>query len=273
LNVRRVLLFVLAFVLLLVGSFLLVGGALQAVTFGSDDRAVGQVQSLHSDGRALVIDPAGLDARAAAGSRTLHVIVSEPDGAPPLFVGVAAQSDASRYLSGASYGVVGHLRVRGGKATVAEVTGPLTPAVPTSESFWQQSAQGSTNENVDLSVSSQAVSIVVMKADAASNVTVSVQVDLSADDAFVLGIVFAVAGAILLALGILTLVLIRRRPRGEIVIAPLAGDVPPTLAPPANVVLTSAPESASAGAQAGAPAPEPPPEASPPEPPVVAPPQ
>ncbi len=260
--VRRVLLFVLAVVLLLVGSFLLVGGALQAVTFGSDDRAIGQVQSLHSSGRALVIDPGGLDARAAAGSRTVHVIVTAPAGAPPLFVGVAAQADASRYLSGTSYGLVGSLRVRGGKATVTEVTGPLTPTAPASESFWQQSAQGTTNETVDWPVSGQAVSVVVMKADAAANVSVSVQVDLSADDAFVIGIVFAVVGVLFLGLGILTLVLIRRRgPRGEIVIAPHAGDVPPTLAPPADV------------AEAGAPTPEPPTEDPPSEPPAVAPPQ
>lgn len=233
---RRVLLFVLAVGLLLVGAFLLVGGALQAITFGTDDRAVGQVQPLHSDGRALVIDPAGLDAFAAAGSRTVHVIVSAPDGAPPLFVGVAPEVDASKYLSGSSYGLVNDLRVRGATASVTEVTGPLTPSSPASQTFWQQTAQGTTNESVAWQVSSQETSVVVMKVDAAENVSVSVQVDLTANDAFVLAIVSAVVGLLLLVLGVVILVLTRRRgPRGEIVIEPHADDVPPTLAPPTEV--------------------------------------
>jgi hypothetical protein len=169
--VRRWLKLTLGIPMVLLGFFVVIGGAAAMVIFGPDGTF--ELRSgLDSSGHAIVFDALSLrglrDSGAFRADVTIDVTLDEGD---PAFVGIAPRSDAAAYLADAAVDRVVQLRPIGGLAT-ERVEGPPTvkdPAAPDSRTFWEASAEGDP-ARLTWTASSGDWSIVVMRADATQGI-------------------------------------------------------------------------------------------------------
>lgn len=214
---KRVVLFVLGGVLLVIGALAAIaGGALMAL-FGSNDTLSSGVQQVSTPTRALV-SPAD-SIQGASGAQTVlgHVrlrITATPSGAGHrLFLGIGPASAVDRYLSGASYDVATSVSVAPFHLTLARHGGTATPPPPGSQSFWVAKANG-THPTLTWTVASGSYRVVAMNADAAAPVAFSGELDLTIPHLFGFGIGLLIGGIVLILVGIALIVLgARARPR------------------------------------------------------------
>jgi hypothetical protein len=216
---KRVVLFVLGGVLLVIGALVAIaGGALMAL-FGSNNTLSSGVQHVSTPTRALV-SPAG-SIQGASGAQTTFGnvrlrITATPTGAgQQLFLGIGPASAVDRYLSGASYDVATDVSVEPFRLTLARHPGTATPPPPGSQSFWVAKASGS-HPTLTWTVTSGSYRLVAMNTDAAAPVAFAGGLNLTIPHLFAIGIGLLIGGIVLILIAIVLIVLgARARPRSE----------------------------------------------------------
>ena len=226
---RRVVLFVLGGVLLVIGALAAIaGGALMAL-FGSNDTLSSGVQQVSTPTRALV-SPAGLiqgasGAQTVVGSVRLRITATPTGAGHLLFLGIGPASAVDRYLSGVSHDVATDVSVTPFHLTLARHGGTATPPPPGSQSFWVAKASGN-HPTLTWTVTSGSYRVVVMNTDAAAPVAFAGGLDLTIPHSFAIGIGLLIGGIVLIVIAIVLIVLgarARPRPQSRPVPDPAAG--------------------------------------------------
>ena len=216
---RRVVLFVLGGVLLVVGALAAIGGGALMVLFGSDNTLDSGVQQVSTPTRALV-SPAGSiqgasGAQTVVGSVRLRITATPSGTGQHLFLGIGPASAVNKYLRGASYDVATDVSVTPFHLTLARHRGTATPPPPGSQSFWVARASGA-HPTLTWTVTSGSYRVVVMNADAAAPVAFAGGLALTIPHSFGIGIGLLIGGIVLILIAITLIVLgARARPRPQ----------------------------------------------------------
>ncbi len=136
---------------------------------------------------------------------TVRLQGASVDPAHEIFIGIAPELDARRYLAGVEHDEVIDLNF-GGSLDDATVDyrrrpGSNTPSPPAEQSFWAASVSGAGSQTLDWDLEDGRWTIVVMNADAAPDV--EVDMTLGAKVPFILGLAIGLlaGGALLLLAG------------------------------------------------------------------------
>jgi hypothetical protein len=216
---RRVVLFVIGGVLLVIGVLAAIsGGALMAL-FGSNDTLSSGVQQVSTPTRALVSPASWIQgasgAQTVVGSVRLRVTVTPSGAGHHLFLGIGPASAVDRYLSGVSHDVATDVSVTPFHLTLARHSGTATPPPPGSQSFWVARASG-THPTLTWTVTSGSYRVVAMNTDAAAPVAFAGGLALTVPHSFGIGIGLLIGGIVLILIAIALIVLgVRARPRPQ----------------------------------------------------------
>jgi hypothetical protein len=210
----------LALTILAGGGFLLWANQTQR---DADGYFTSPTERFQTDTRALVSE--GFDVTAEASGKdlpdflreggrlgTVRVRATAAGGrVQPVFVGIGPDDDVRAYLEGVAYDEVTDVELNPFRPTYKRVEGTGEPGPPTDQRFWAASASGSGTQAIEWPVEEGSWAIVVMNADGSANV--SVDLELGAKVTFVLWLAIGllVAGALLLAAGVLMIVYALRR--------------------------------------------------------------
>jgi hypothetical protein len=216
---RRVVLFVLGGVLLVIGALAAIaGGALMAL-FGSNNTLSSGVQHVSTPTRALVSLADSIEgasgAQTVVGNVRLRITATPARAGQQLFVGIGPASAVDRYLSGVSHDVATDVSVTPFHLTLARHGGTATPRPPGSQSFWVAKASGN-HPALTWTVTSGSYQVVVMNANASPPVAFAGALDLTIPHSFAIGIGLLIGGIVLILIAIALIVLgARARPRPQ----------------------------------------------------------
>jgi hypothetical protein len=129
-----------------------------------------------------------------------------------VFAGVARSRDAAAYLAGAGYSTVVDPSGPGGEPTYRQHPGGLPAQPPTSARIWAASTTGTGRQTFTWPVREGDWTLVVMNADGSRGVAADVAVGATVPAATGIVVGLLVAGALLLVLSVVVLVLALRRP-------------------------------------------------------------
>jgi len=213
---RRVVLFVLGGVLLVIGVLAAIaGGALMAL-FGSNNTLSSGMQHVSTPTRALVSPADSIQgatgAQTAFGNVRFRITATPTGAGHNLFLGIGPASAVDRYLSGVSYDVATNVSVAPFHLTLARHGGTAIPPPPESQSFWVAKASGN-HPTLTWIVTSGSYRVVAMNTDAAAPVAFAGGLDLSIPHLFAIGIGLLIGGIVLILIAIALIVLgARTRP-------------------------------------------------------------
>lgn len=213
---RRVVLFVVGGVLLVIGLLAAIsGGALMAL-FGSNDTLDSGVQHISTPTRALVSPASSIHntsgLQTVFGSVRLRINATPSGAGQHLFLGVGPASAVDRYLSGVSHDVATDVSVRPFHLTLDRHGGTATPPAPGTQSFWVAQASGS-HPTLTWTVTNGSYRVVAMNTDAAVPVAFVGSFHLTIPHLFAAGIGLLVGGIVLILIAIILIVLgARTRP-------------------------------------------------------------
>ena len=216
---RRVVLFVVGGVLLVIGALAAIaGGALMAL-FGSHNTLSSGVQRVSTPTRALVSPADSIEGASGAQTVVGNVrvrLTATPAGAGQrLFLGIGPQSAVDRYLRGVSYDVATDVSVDPFHLTLARHPGTATPPPPGSQSFWVARASG-THPTLTWTVTNGSYRVVAMNTGSAAPVAFAGALDLTIPHSFAIGIGLLIGGIVLILIAIALIVLgARARPRPQ----------------------------------------------------------
>ncbi len=242
----RVVGIVLGSLVLLTGLGLVLGGggALIAERILADDEGFISLRSAPVDQDAYaVIVPARIEGGSWFWRRNAVTLRGDGEGrgaeAKPLFLGLAERIDTDRYLAGVQRAEVRDLRFPEGdvpltrrpQVRVDVFPGSASPATPTMQSFWLQSAAGSRTQSLQWRIESGDYCLVLMNADGSRGIAATASIGLRAPIAIRVAGVALGLGVVILALGVTVVVLSargsRRGPEGD---APGEAEQPGTAA-------------------------------------------
>src|SRR5580704_2570949 len=207
---RRVVLFVLGGVLLVIGALAAIaGGALMAL-FGSNNTLSSGVQQVSTPTRALVSPADSIQgasgAQTVVGNVRLRITTTPAGTGNHLFLGIGPASAVDRYLSGVSHDVATDVSVTPFHLTPARHGGTATPPPPGSQSFWVARASG-THPALTWTVASGSYRVVAMNTDAAAPVAFAGGLNLTIPHSFAIGIGLLIGGIVLILIAIALIVL------------------------------------------------------------------
>ncbi len=134
-------------------------------------------------------------------------ITARPDGAMPVFVGVAATTDVSAYLQGVRHATVVDTS---GDVTYRTTDGAAPATTPTSTDIWVAQSTGTGVQTVVWPVEPGDWTVVVMNADASPNVAADVSAGLTVPAlGTAVGVLLSIAGTALVIGLVLVLVPLR----------------------------------------------------------------
>jgi hypothetical protein len=214
---RRVVLIVLGSLLLVIGALAAIGGGALMALFGSNNTLSSGVQHVSTPTRALVSPASSIQGTSGAqtvlGNVRLRITATPTGTGHQLFLGIGPASAVNRYLRGASYDVATDVSVAPFHLTLARHRGTATPAPPESQSFWVAKASGN-HPTLTWTVTSGSYRVVAMNTDAAAPVTFAGGLDLTIPHSFAIGIGLLIGGIVLILIGVVLIVLgARARPR------------------------------------------------------------
>ena len=131
----------------------------------------------------------------------------------PVFVGVARKPQVDRYLQGVGHDEITDFEVDPLSVTTVRRPGVATPAAPTAESFWAQSASGAGRQTMTWPVQKGSWAVVIMNTDGSRGLSSGVSVGAKLGFLRWVGIGLLIAGAILAAAGAFAIAMGMRRPR------------------------------------------------------------
>jgi hypothetical protein len=224
---RRVVLFVVGGVLLVIGVLAAIAGGALMAFFGSDDTLSSGVQQVSTPTRALVSPADSIQgasgAQTVVGSVRLRITATPTGGGRLLFLGIGPASAVDRYLNGVSHDVATDVSVTPFHLTLARQGGTATPPPPASQSFWVAKANGN-HPTLTWTVTSGSYRVVVMNTGAAAPVAFAGGLDLTIPHSFAIGIGLLIGGIVLVLIAIVLIVLgARTRPQSRPVPDPAAG--------------------------------------------------
>lgn len=223
---RRVVLFVVGGVLLVIGVLAAIAGGALMAFFGSDDTLSSGVQQVSTPTRALVSPADSIQgasgAQTVVGSVRLRITATPTGAGHLLFLGIGPASTVDRYLNGVSHDVATDVSVTPFHLTLARQGGTATPPPPESQSFWVAKASGN-HPTLTWTVTSGSYRVVVMNTDAAAPVAFAGGLDLTIPHSFAIGIGLLIGGIVLVLIAIVLIVLgARTRPQSRPVPDPAA---------------------------------------------------
>ena len=208
----RIVMVVLGTLAALLGLGLLAGAVgVGWLNFQQRDEGYFTTQTHRFDVSSSAITSAGLDIM--VGGRLPDVIPSDGAGsillrgaaATPgkeIFIGVAPQQDAARYLDGVKRSEIRSLELRPFRVEYNEVPGTRTPAGPGAQGFWAASAEGAGTQELRWGVRPGSWTVVVMNADASTPVAVDLQAGIRSELLWPLFLWLLISGIVLLAIGV-----------------------------------------------------------------------
>src|SRR6478735_6215658 len=208
----RMVMLVLGTIAALLGPGLLAGAAgVGWLNFQQRDEGYFTTQSHRFDAASSAITSAGLDVMVSgrlpdvipsdtAGSILLRGSAASPGKA--IFVGVAPQQDAARYLDGVKRSEIRELNLRPFRVDYTEVPGTRTPARPGAQNFWVASAEGTGTQELKWNILPGTWTVVVMNADSTAPVSVDLQAGIRSDLLLPLFLWLLIAGIVLLVIGV-----------------------------------------------------------------------
>jgi len=213
---KRVVLFVLGGVLLVIGVLAAIaGGALMAL-FGSNNTLSSGVHNVSTPTRALVSPADSIQgatgAQTVVGNVRLRISATPTGAGHNLFLGIGPVNAVDRYLNGVSYDVATDVSVSPFHLTLARHGGTAIPPPPGSQSFWVAKASGN-HPTLTWIVTSGSYRVVVMNTNAAAPVAFAGGLDLTIPHLFAIGIGLLIGGIVLILIAIALIVLgARARP-------------------------------------------------------------
>lgn len=221
---RRVVLFVLGGLLLVIGLLAAIsGGALMAL-FGSNDTLDSGTQHISTPTKALVSpassihDTSGL--QTVFGDVRLRITATPAGAGQHLFMGIGPASAVDRYLSGVSHDTATDVSVTPFHLTLVRHGGNATPPPPGSQSFWVAKASGN-HPTLTWTVTNGSYRVVAMNTDAAASVAFVGGLQLTVPHLFAAGIGLLIGGIVLVLMAI-TLIVLGARTRPPSVPRPAA---------------------------------------------------
>ena len=224
---RRVVLFVVGGVLLVIGVLAAIAGGALMAFFGSNDTLSSGVQQVSTPTRALVSAADSIQGASGAqtvfGSVRLRVTATPTGAGHLLFLGIGPASAVDRYLNGVSHDVATDVSVTPFHLTLARQGGTAAPPPPESQSFWVAKASGN-HPTLTWTVTSGSYRVVVMNTDAAAPVAFAGGLNLTIPHSFAIGIGLLIGGIVLVLIAIVLIVLgARARPQSLPVPDPATG--------------------------------------------------
>lgn len=206
---RRVVLFVLGGVLLVIGALAAIaGGALMAL-FGSSNTLSSGTQQVSTQTRALISSADSIQGASGAqtvfGSVRLRITAAPSGTGHHLFLGIGPAGAVDRYLSGVRHDVATDVSVTPFHLTLVRHSGTATPPPPGSQSFWVARASGD-HPTLRWAVKSGSYRLVAMNTDASAPVAFAGGVDLTIPHLFDIGIGLLIGGIVLLLIAIVLIV-------------------------------------------------------------------
>lgn len=119
-----------------------------------------------------------------------------------IFIGVAPQEDAARYLDGVKRSEIRDLELRPFRVDYSEIPGTRTPAAPGGQGFWAASAEGTGTQELRWDVRPGSWTFVVMNADASTPVAADLQAGVRSELLWPLFLWLLISGIVLLAIGV-----------------------------------------------------------------------
>jgi hypothetical protein len=216
---KRVVLFVLGGVLLVIGVLAGIGGGALMALFGSNDTLDSGVQQISTPTRALVSPASSIHdtsgVQTVFGSVRLHITATPAGAGQRIFLGIGPASAVDHYLSGVSHDVATDVSVDPFRLTLARHGGSAMPPPPGSQSFWVAQASGN-HPTLTWTVTSGSYRVVVMNTDAAAPVAFTGGLDLTIPHLFAIGIGLLIGGIVLIVIAIVLIVLgARSRPQSR----------------------------------------------------------
>jgi hypothetical protein len=224
---RRVVLFVVGGVLLVIGVLAAIAGGALMAFFGSNDTLSSGVQQISTPTRALVSEAGSIQgasgAQTVVGNVRLHITATPTGAGHLLFLGIGPAGAVDRYLNGVSHDAATDVSVTPFHLTLARQGGTATPPPPESQSFWVAKASGN-QPTLTWTVTNGSYRVVVMNTDAAAPVAFAGGLDLTIPHSFAIGIGLLIGGIVLVLIAIVLIVLgARTRPQSRPVPDPAAG--------------------------------------------------
>jgi hypothetical protein len=207
---KRVVLFVLGGVLLVIGALAAIGGGALMALFGSNDTLRSGLQQVSTPTRALVSpasvihDTSGL--QTVFGSVRLRLAASPAGAGRHIFLGIGPASAVNRYLRGVNHDVATDVSVTPFHLTLARHGGTATPPRPGSESFWVARASGN-HPTLAWTVINGSYRVVAMNSDGAAPVAFAGRLDLTVPHSFATGAGLLIGGIVLILIAIALIVL------------------------------------------------------------------
>jgi hypothetical protein len=213
---RRVVLFVLGGILLVIGVLAGIGGGALMALFGANDTVNSGVQQVSTPTRALVSPASSIQdtsgVQTVFGSVRLRITATPAGAGQHIFLGIAPASAVDRYLSGVSHDVATDVSVDPFRLTLAHHGGTGTPPPPGSQSFWVARANGN-HPTLTWTVTDGSYRVVAMNTDAAAPVAFAGGLDLTIPHSFAIGIGLLIGGIVLIVVAVVLIVLgARTRP-------------------------------------------------------------
>jgi hypothetical protein len=208
----RIVMLVLGTLSALLGLGLLAGAfGVGWLNFQQRDEGYFTTQSHRFEVSSYAITSAGLDIM--VGGRLPDVIPTDSAGsvllrgatATPgkgIFIGVAPQEDAARYLDGVKRSEIRELELRPFRVQYNEVPGTKTPAAPGAQGFWTASAEGTGTQELRWDVRPGSWTFVVMNADASTPVAADLQAGVRSELLWPLFLWLLISGIVLVAIGV-----------------------------------------------------------------------
>jgi hypothetical protein len=207
---KRIVLFVLGGVLLVIGVLAAIGGGALMALFGLNDTLDSGVQHVSTPTRALVSPASSIHDTSGVqtifGSVRLRVTATPTGAGDHIFLGVGPASAVDRYLSGVSHDVATDVSVTPFHLTLARQGGTATPPPPGSQSFWVAKASGN-HPSLTWTITSGSYRVVAMNTDAAAPVAFVGGLNLTVPHLFATGIGLLVGGIVLILIAIALIVL------------------------------------------------------------------
>jgi hypothetical protein len=200
-------------VVLLSFGILAGGGALiwaDATHIDSEGFVASSAINIESDSSAVITGPIDIDEAALRALTIMGVItLFEVEGrtnnpSKQIFIGVADESDVETYLSNVGYDEITSIDINwqsSDEVTYTSHPGTSTPAAPTSQTFWTESAHGAGTQTLEWETEVGSHSMVLMNDDGSSGVDLSVVFRAKIPSVFGLSVGLLVGGIIVLLVG------------------------------------------------------------------------
>lgn len=193
-------------VLIVIGAVLVIVGALVAVLAGPDNTVRTGDREMSTDSAALTTSPTMFEFVGP----TLHVAASSQDNRD-VFLGVAHEIDVDDYLDGIAHEQIWEIGIPV-SFEMLRMDGVVetAPVAPGTRDWWYLQVSGPDRQEIAYPLDAEPVNVVIMTADGAPPLAVTVDLGLEIDNLFITALLVVVAGLVLIAIAIFAL---RRRQR------------------------------------------------------------